>query len=76
MLGMEEASLDFSQGDGVLSGDCRNPKLDQALTGSLRSWLERQGVFTTCARATPARFGKMLNGPANFGASEAARGWR
>ena len=44
---LQEAGFnpDFSQGDGVLSGDCENPKRDQTFTRSLRSRLERQGVF-------------------------------
>jgi hypothetical protein len=65
----------FSQGDGVPSGDCQNPKLYQAFIGRLRLGRERQGVFVACARAAPARLGKMLNGLANHGTEDAARGW-
>ena len=67
------ASPHFSQGDGVPSGDCQNPKLVQTLTGNLRSGAERQGVFVACARAAPAQLGKMLNGLANYATRDAAR---
>ncbi len=65
---------DFSQGDGGLSGDCQNPEPDQAFTRSLR-FRYRKSVVVACARAVPARVGKMLNWLANYGTRGAARGW-
>src|SRR3712207_2315888 len=69
------SSPDFSQGDGVPSVDCHNPKPHQTLTGDLRSGAKRQGVFVACARAAPARLGKMLHGLANYATRDAARVW-
>src|SRR3712207_1827346 len=64
----------FSQGSGVLSGDCQKPKEGQRLGGNLRSLPERQSVFLRRIPIAPARRGKVLNGLVNCGARDAARG--
>ncbi len=44
----------------MLSFNGPNPKPDQALTGRLRSWAEKQSVFVVCGPKRHARLGKML----------------